>query len=60
MKTIFKRFKLILGILVFAMSFAFSSCTMNDDDELFEPPFEKSAKDHNEDADPDIDEPNGG
>lgn len=60
MKTIFNRSKLFLGILLFVMSLVFSSCTMNDHDELFEPTFEESATDdHKEDADPPVEDPNG-
>ena len=52
--------KLKLGLLLFGLSLVFSSCTLNEE-ELFEPTFETSVNDnHNEDADPEIEDPNGG
>lgn len=57
--TLFHKSKLSLGVLAFVLALSLTSCTMNDDDQLFEPSFEASANDQNEDADPDIEEPNG-
>ncbi len=50
-----------LGILLFILSLIFTSCTLNDDEEVYESMYEvQTTNDHNEDADPEIEDPNGG
>ena len=48
-----------VGVLFLLVTLIFTSCTLNDDDEVFESMYEvQTTNDHNEDADPEIEDPN--